>query len=507
MGCICWRSGILGGAIWLLCSAAVASSAPESKTVELASLSIASLSRISAEAKDLGIELPPMMTAEGIEQRFSFIPAGGLDADRPVGVFLFAADNLEQAGGRNLAFAIPLKKGAATLKSFLDQGGRPLGGGSGAVKLNGNYFRRTAFYLIFGQTAQAVVGMRDAELLDPYRPPQTGRDKAPDGVLIRFSADLAAARQVDASRVQRLFNGLKYVAGRRGYGVATDVAAGLASQAGRLDAALVRNGQELSLQVGVAPMRVPAGGTFVRPGMPQEVIARIDMGAPPLQVLPWVESVFGRYVPGVQHDDFLHRLADILLGGQAVSVGLEPRGDIAILYMVQQQVKADPIARLKQLAEQSDLAANYAADKTKANRMEFGQYTSEHGLHVARVKFMQGGTATLCLDLVRQVDAVFLTASTDLGRYLESLIEQKPQGHFSGLINGSVNLAAALEIISDAGGKNRIPPAQLKRLHEIFKDRMLTLSATGGGDEAVFGITVDRSLVKDLVASFYSPAP
>lgn len=501
------QRGLILVAFTCLCFSAATLRAAESKIVEVGSLSVASLSRLSAEARDLGIKLPPILTAEGIERQFRFIPPGGLDVDRPIGLFFFAGTS-DHSVERNMAIAFPMKKGIAPLKSFLDQGGKPLGGGSGAVELNGAFFRRTALYLIWSHSAPAVVGVRDAELLDPYRSPQTGRDKSPDGVLIRFTADLAAQRQVDAARGQQLLNGLKYMAGRSGYSVATDLATSLASQVNRFDAAIVRNRQELSLKIGVAPLRVPAGGTFARPGMPQEVIARLDLGAPPLQVLPWAESVYGKFLPGVRNDDFFHNLLDILLGGQAVSIGLEPRGDYAIFYVVQQHVKADPIARLKQLAEQSNLAASYATEKTKAKRMDFGQYyTSERGLHVSRVKFMEGDTSTLCVDVVRQGDTVFLTASSDLGRYMQSLIELKPQGQFSGLASGSISLGAALEIISDAAGQNGLPREKLKQLREIFKGQMLTLSATGGADEAVFGITVDGSVIKDLIAMFYQSAP
>jgi hypothetical protein len=497
------RSGLLSALIclWICGAAAAATNQPDEKIVKVGVLSFASTARVTTEARELGINAPL-----GLVEQNPFFSADAIDPDRPIGVFIFAGPTLGPTMDRRIAMAVPMKEGVATLKSFIDRGAKPLGGGSGAVELNGAYLRRTPTYLIVSRTREAVLDVREAELVDPYRPPQTARDKSPNGMLFRYSADLAAMRQVEPERVQWLVDNLNKIANDTTLPVARDIAAALASKADRLELMLVRHDQELSLKIGVAPLRIPAGGTFPRPGMPDEAIARIDVGAPPLQVLPWAEAVFGRYVPGVQHDDFVHNLADILLGGQAVSVGIEPRGGFAIVYMVQQQVKADPIARLKQLAEQSDLAANYATDKTKANRMDFGQYTSEHGLHVTRVKFMQGNTCTLCLDVVRQADTVYLTGSTDLSRYIESLVGQKQQGQFSGLINGSVSLGALLEIVSDAIPKNVNPPPQLKPLREILKGRTLTLSATGGRDEAVFGITVDRGLVKDLVAAFRSPS-
>jgi hypothetical protein len=504
-----FRTGLLLGAFfWVAVSPAFGAAADDTRNdtgiVNFASFSIASLSRLADEAKDLGIELPPTLTAPGLERQFPMIPADGLDADRPIGVFSFAGLKSATATGQSYAVAFPVKNGAATLKSFLDAGGKPLGGGSGAVELNGAFYRRTPSYLIISPIAQAAIDVREADLLDPYRPPQTGRNHAPDGLLARISVDLDAVRQADASRFQQLIEQLKFAGARGNYPTpAMDMLVGFAMQGTRLDVALVRNGNDLSLRIGVAPVRVPAGGTFARPGMPQEVIVRLDMGAPPLQVLPWVESVFGQYVPAVQQDDFVHHLADVLLAGQAVSVGLEPRGDSAIFYMVQQQVKADPIARLKQLAEQANLAADATPGKANANRMDISQYTTDSGLHVTRVKLMEGKTCKFCVDVVRQADTVYLTGSTDLGRYLPSLIPLKPDGQFSGLISGSINLAAALEIVSDAAG-NKLPPAQLKSLHEILKGRSLTLTATGGGDEAFVGVSLPRDLIKDLVATFYA---
>jgi hypothetical protein len=165
-------------------------------------------------------------------------------------------------------------------------------------------------------------------------------------------------------------------------------------------------------------------------------------------------------------------------------------------------VKADPVARLKQLSEQANLAADATPGNTNANRMDFSQYTTESGLHVTRVKMMEQGTCKFCVDVVRQADTVYLTGSTDLGRYLVSLVALRPDGQFSGLISGSINLAAALEIVSDAVG-NKLPPAQLKSLHEILKGRSLTLTATGGGDEAFVGVSLPRDLIRDLAARFY----
>jgi hypothetical protein len=98
-----------------------------------------------------------------------------------------------------------------------------------------------------------------------------------------------------------------------------------------------------------------------------------------------------------------------------------------------------------------------------------------------------------------------MAGSTDQGRYLSSLLDLPPAGQFSGLINGSLNLAAALAIVQDAAA-NAVPSPQLKKLHEILKDRYLTLSATGEPDEVVFGLSLQESLVKDLVAFYYDVA-
>jgi hypothetical protein len=285
----------------------------------------------------------------------------------------------------------------------------------------------------------------------------------------------------------------------------------------RLDVALIKSGEEIGLKIGLAPIRVPAGGTFARPGMPQEVILRFDMGAPPLKVLPWLEEAAREIGPGGAAaakapagqaglpGDLAHNIAEVMLAGQAASLGIAPRDNFAVFYMVQQHVGSDPAARFKQIAEQSDLAAAYTTDKKHATRLDFSQYATPTGIHVARLRLMENQTCKFCVDAVRRGDSVFLAGSTDQGRYLASLLEEKPQGTFSGLLNGSLSLGAALSIVEDAAGKNAIPPELAKKLHDMLHGQFLTLSATGEPDEVVVGVSVQKELVKQLIETFYAP--
>jgi hypothetical protein len=496
-------------AVGLLAPLVARAASAEERPVNIGSVSVASLSRLAREAADLGITLPPQLTVEGIERQFPFIGPGGLDPDRPVGLFFFAGPGTRSGPDAGIAFVLPVKQDVATLKSFVELGGKPLGNGSGAVEWNGTTFRRTATCLIFSRTPDAAIDVRDADLLDLYRPPLSPRT-GPDGPVLRAHFDPVAFRGADPLRFRAIVDRLTSAAAARvpGGAVTAESLRAIAVRLSRIDLAMVRSGDELSLKLGVAPIRIPAGGTFPRPGMPQEVIARLDFGAPPLQVAPALESVFGPFGPGralnagPRDDDFMRNAARVLLDGEAVSIGLEPRENFAIVYIVQQHVQADPIARLRDLAERSDRAARYVPDRTAAALLEFTQYTNNAGLHVARVKVMEGKRCTFCLDAVRRADTVYLTGSTDQGQYLQPLIDAKQEGQISGLAAGSLNLAAALGIIDDAAGLGGMPPPQRQQLHRILKGRSLTLSATGELDEAVLGVSVPRDLVKDLIAAY-----
>jgi hypothetical protein len=203
--------------------------------------------------------------------------------------------------------------------------------------------------------------------------------------------------------------------------------------------------------------------------------------------------------------DSPHQITDILLSGQAVSLGIAPRDNFAVLFMVQQHVTADPGARFKQLSEQFNLRTAYAADKAKASHVDVSQYTAERGLRITRTCLFEGNTCKFCIDSFRRGDTAYLAGSTDQGRFLSSLIDLPPVGRFSGLASGSLNLAAALAIVEDAA-PNALPPSQLKKLHEILKGHNLTLTVTGEPDEVVLGLSLQESLVKDLIGFYYELA-
>lgn len=510
------RIGICVAAFLVSALAGVPAAFAATRPVNIASVSVSSLARLAHEAADLGIDLPPALTVAGIEQQFPFIGPGGLDPDRPAGVFLFTdPDAGLTSRGDGVVIVLPVKRDVATLKSFLDAGGRALGGGSGAVQLNGTCFRRTPTCLIFGRMPAAVIDVRDADLLDGYRPPSSPR-AGPNEPLARASIDVAAIRRIDPWRFTGLVDGIARSATAKapnGGIVTADTLVALANRLSRIDLALLRNGDEMSVKFGFAPIRIPAGGTFARPGMPQEVIARLDLGAPPLQVMPWLATVFGRTGPATSlvdaargGNDFVRDFAGVLLAGDAVSIGLEPREKNAIFYVVQQHVPSDPVARLRQLVEQSGLAASRSADASHATFLDFTGYETAAGLRVARVKVMEGKACTFCIDLVRRADTVYLTGSADQGQYLESLIDAKQAGQFSGMASGSVSLGAALAFIEDAAGPAGLPPDQRDRLHRLLKGRSLTVSATGEMDEAIFGLSLPRDLLKDLVAAYYASA-
>ncbi|HEY2586448.1 MAG TPA: hypothetical protein VGI81_11850 [Tepidisphaeraceae bacterium] len=479
----------------------------EVRATNVGSISLASLSRLAHEAGELGIKLPPPLTAEGIERQFPFVGAGGFDPDRPVGVFFFAGPGTRFAADAGIAYVLPVKPDVATLKSVLDLGGKPLGNGSGAVEWNGMTFRRTPNnYVIFSRSPDAAIAVREADLLDGYRPPLSPRT-GPDVPILRASFDAAACRRADPSRFRMMVDGLTYPAASRSP-AAADALRAIAWRITRLDLAMLRSGDELSLKFGIAPIRIPAAGTFTRPGMPEGVVARFDVAAPPMQVMPWLESVFGRFWPGLAlsggrwDDEFRRDAVQILLGGDAVSMGLDPRENVGVFYIVQQHVQADPVARLRQAAERSNLVAAYPVDKTRAAFLEFTQYTTPAGLHVARVKVTEGPACTFCLDLVRRADTVYITGSTDPGQFVESLVGAKQEGHMVGLATGSLNLAAAMAILDDVTGLGGMPPPQRQQLNRILNGRSLTLSATGETDEAVFDAAVPRDLVKDLIAAY-----
>jgi hypothetical protein len=492
-----------------------ATSPARTKLAKIASLSAASLNRIASEAKELGLDVRAWLTPEGLETQYPFLGQGNLDADRPIGLLLYAGPEVDPTAGEGIVAVFPIKRDRLSARSLLDAGAKPVEGVTGLFELNGVAMRRSSNCLIFSVTAKAAALARGQDVLDLCKAHSGGAKSPSQEVIARFSIDIAALKQAMPQKYQGVLEQAKGaiaknpLAARFGQEHLLD---SYGDDINRLDLAVAGSDQSLSLKIGVAPVHFPPGGTFIRPQMPQGTILRLDMGAPPLKLLPWVRSALALF-PGTgvlakaprsaqlqstaSSSQEVDEPTQILLSGQAISAGVVPGDNFAVIYLVQQHVQSDPVARMKRFAESVNLMADRYGGKS-STRVEVSQYSIASRVKIARFKVLEGTVCKNCFDFLRRGDTVYVAFSSDQGHYLETLINLPAAGQFSGLISGSASLGAFSDLIEGVA-RAMLPASQVHKLHDAIRDEELTLTATGEADEVIYGLSLKRSLVKELI--------
>src|SRR4051794_34613556 len=139
------------------------------RAVLVGHVAVRSLDAMEDLAEEVGVVLPPMLTAAGLEGQLPFLGKGSLATDQPAGMVIFAVPGVVEESG--LAFVLPVNPGKATVESFVQLGGRRVEGRGDVVMLNARLFRRTDRYLVFGSPDDGVLALDDAVIAGAMKEP------------------------------------------------------------------------------------------------------------------------------------------------------------------------------------------------------------------------------------------------------------------------------------------------------------------------------------------------
>lgn len=522
-------------------SSAPAASAPASpaaapdqalagKPAKAATASVASLTRLAQVAGEIGVPLPPFLTAQGIGQQFPFIGPDGIDPERPIGIVFFAGPNLNVQAGQGVVFVLPVKPGAAALTAF--KGAKPVEGHPDAVDLNGTIFKRTAGSLIFSQTPDGVLGTEEANITDPFK-----ADPAGGKSVIQVRLDVKSLRDGNPEMFKSMLASAKDAASA---GTAQQIdpqaAIDFINTVNHVDLALEQAGTDLALKLAVAPMKVPAGGMSPKPGMPKEVVARFDLSASPMELMTSPEKTIGeiikasdnatRFTPAQQKQmaQLFKVFSDTFLNADAISLGVAPQAEKTVVYFVEQHRQpVDLPAQLKAFADEFNKTAPVMDNAAKAEKtsVKISDYTDQDGLKVTRVTGFDNDRPQGYLDATEKDNTVFLAASADAGHHLGAIVNLPPQGQMNALMSGTLDLGATVMAVEQIPGcpLASMPAEQRKAIEDGARGQMLRLSGGGEGDGTFFRLTVPQAVIKQTVqmaqgsqqngpgAQLQSPAP
>jgi len=264
-----------------LASFAAAQPAPDpagaTTVVKVGVASAGSLAKLDEFSKSLTDSAPPFFSAKGIEQMYPFIGDGGVDDQRPVGVVFFSGPGISWVRGEGMVMMFPVKRGAAPIKTLVDDGATPIEGRTDAVLSHGMVVLRTADYIVMGSSQPAVLAVADTDLTDQYKVGAPGAL-----ALASASIDFAAMRKIDPQGWTDT-----YTTGRGRFSNAPIkvFAEQMFGTVDRLALSMAVDDSQVKLQATMTPVKVPAAGDFKQAGLPDDVFIRGDLQAAALQQL------------------------------------------------------------------------------------------------------------------------------------------------------------------------------------------------------------------------------
>jgi hypothetical protein len=497
---------------------APAPAAPAAEPTLVMSASVASLAKVAALAKDVGLGEVPYLSTTFIEQQMPFIGPGGLAGDRPLGVLLYADG--ARVALEDTAIVLPVNAGKADLEGFVQSGGKPFDGRTDMVTLEGMGFRRGKDQFIFGPVPRAVAAVGEDALAAAY---------AGNELIARVDVDVAALKRAIPNQYEQFFAELD--AGVEAEDDAADAARagadlviGTMRDVTRIGLSLGRSGAG-ALRVGLSaePFELPAppaaAASFRRPGFPEGTLFRADFAHPPAKALAVVariakllerEAFFARATPA-QQDQFRELAADVanlLLGGEAGSLGIDLVDGHPVVYWVTRHPAAGEAGAdqgrdlgrdVQAIADQAQALAKPAGARGRAMLTQ-DSYSAGEGERVHRLVLAdEAGAPELFLDAVQREGLVLMAIGTTDARHLERLLSLETDGSTTGLASGWIDLAAldaagALPDADDSG----LGEAAMKELKAALKGQRLEWTVSGGNGAARIDVDLPASLLQTL---------
>ena len=461
--------------------------------------SIASLDKVAAAAKDIGLGDLPMLSAGFIEQKMPFIGAGGLASDRPLGVLFYAGStgDLEKSA----TFVLPVNAGKAQLKTFIDNGAQPVAGRTDLVTLEGVGFRRAKDQFIFGQIPGAVAAVREDVLTSAYEKDRAG--------LARIDVDIAAFKRAVPERYEAFFAELDDELDpddqvRLAW---ADLVIGVIRELTRVGVSVGRaEAGGLRLGIVAAPFEAPQEPPvkFSRPGFPEGTLFRADLAHAPTKALARVTSTVSGLIersedlarlPAAQQEQVKTLAAEVarfLLGGETGSAGVEAVGQQFVVYWITRQAADAPKRNLAEEITSLVARAGEVAKVTQGGKplMSAESYPSASaaGTSVHRLVLLEEGKPELYVDVVQRDGSVLMAISPDGEKFVERLVGLKDAGEAAALVSGWMDMSALTgTVLMTAGGE----------LKNAGKGERLEWTATP--DPAGGALRIDVNLPKTLV--------
>ena len=470
-------------------------------------ISFASMSALAGFLKDLGIPVPPMLTAEGVDQTFPFL--GGVDDTRPASfTILMRPDLPEQNRGY---FSVPAKDPASYMGKMKEQGVKTLVEGQDVYPLGPVFIKFTKDRVLFGGTDTALKNSDDTAMIKQYADGKT---------LAAMWGDIRELRKTHPEVLKAFVDDLKKkdeakpsegsAAEKKGEKLGRDFVYGyFQNTIERLEMAVSKGANDtLAARILVAPS-VPWAGTdapVAVPVLPPECAGRVDLvfTFPTADVL---KAGFKTLISLTDNPtkntkvsvdemcDILAQLTAAHLTGEANSLGWAVTDGACVAYVVRQNsAEQDVDAIVKKLA--ADMQKLDAIDGEKEH-LKVDGYTTAAGAKVVREILIDKGVAFAYVDFLPKGKRVYITVSDSDKKFVETMPMDKDVAGQTLKKGAYLQLDAAkmLDAIQKkAKDATPLPPGIAEALAKITAP--ITLTVVPGAEGVKLELTVPMAIIK-----------
>jgi sulfopyruvate decarboxylase TPP-binding subunit len=397
------------------------------------------------------------------------------------------------------AFVLPMNPMAGTVESLKAKGAAIIPGHDGLVVWRGAGLRRTPDYLIYSLTPS---------IADSVNPQVVQNAVKGTDALVDVSLDLKLSRATMPLQYRQMMAGLR---SDSDWSFLWGPAIKALDAVDHVELGLSNGDQGVRFTFTGAPLKLPPVAQANRPGMPPNVMARLDLGITPGDALPWTRDIFDNMYksamtggPGAKSltnkqkdliDTFFTKLSTLVLQPAASTFGVEIIAGEPVLCIVQHWSK--PIDAVGEMTKLSDTFNELSEQAKSASSIGSQTYPSD-GTTVLRLVAMAGTKPIGALDVAQIGSEVYFTIAPNQYRHIHHLMLASDEGPIKNAISASVDLgklAMSIPKMKDSP-LGDMKPQTAAQLVDLLKFQSLTAVNSADGESIIVTITASKELLQ-----------
>lgn len=506
-----FRSSILAFTVAMTLAASARAQQAATPPAPVGRASISSITAVQKLLTDMGIPAPPLKDTLETKTPLPLQP-GTVDENKPVGVVILAGSKVPSSpadAAGSLVFAIPALSGKLTAPDLAKNAGAEPAKGAPAGVLSTTLFslRRTPNYLLAKMGAPADIAAVPA---DPFASDYKQKDN-----LAVITLDVAALRKtLDPTLKQMTAQAQPMAAPATAPAMAYEGLAAMAAapamnfidSVDKITITLAQDDQNVDLRTWISPIAAAAGvpSTMQRPVFPKGTIFVTHVIYPGGPGSRWTDAIASA-VPlpdeaakahETEYRDFVKRALRLFAGGDAMSIGVAPRGNTATVYVVSQLHDAvDFAGEMQELNKSSKSFGMEPGETSEVTSYDAG------GKKVVRISDKNPAGNSIFIDGIQDGKTLYLSFAPDDGKYVADLAAGGLKDSSNLAVAGALDLGGFVQHLAAAGRFEGIPDNVKNALLTGYAGQVVTWSMQAVPDQKAMlaQVHVPKAALKMMV--------